>query len=117
MGSRPWEFESPLGHHADSAARALPRAFPIDKLPIVLKLALIILVLFILARMLGRLIPRIEITLVGGSDESKVFEVMREHFPSRYEQFKHGLLSEGEERTLYLDCLEILGARNEIEKL
>ena len=82
-----------------------------------LKLLLIVLVLFWIARLLGRLVPRIEITFMGGADESKVFEIMREHFPSRYEQFKHGLLSEGEERRLYLDCLEILGARREIEKL
>jgi hypothetical protein len=54
---------------------------------------------------------------MGGAEETKVFEIMQEHFPSRYEQFKHGLLSEGEERRLYLDCLEILGARREIEKL
>ena len=82
-----------------------------------LKLALIVLVLFWVARFVVRLIPRIEITFVGGAEESKVFEIMREHFPSRYEQFKHGLLSEGEERRLYLDCLEILGARTEIERL
>lgn len=82
-----------------------------------LKLLLIVLVLFWLARVLGRLIPRIEITFVGGPEDSRVFDVMREHFPSRYDQFKHGLLSEGEERRLYLDCLEILGARREIEKL
>ncbi len=82
-----------------------------------LKLVLIVLVLFWVARFLGRLIPRIEITISGGPDESKVFEVMREHFPGRYEEFKHGLLSEGEERRLYLDCLEILGARSEIERL
>jgi hypothetical protein len=99
------------------AARALPPVISVDRLPFVLKLALIVFVLFFLARLIGRLIPRVEITFVGGSDDSKVFEVMREHFPGRYEQFKHGLLSEGEERRLYLDCLEILGARNEIEKL
>jgi hypothetical protein len=42
---------------------------------------------------------------------------MREHFPEDYERYKHGLLSEGEERRLYLDCVEILGARREIERL
>jgi hypothetical protein len=83
----------------------------------VLKLVLIVLVLFWIARALGRLVPKIEITFVGGPEESKVFEIMREHFPVRYEQLKEGLLSEGEERRLYLDSLEILGARREIEKL
>ena len=82
-----------------------------------LKLIVIVLVLFWVARLLGRLVPRIEITLVGGSEDPKVYEVMREHFPSRYEELKHGILSEQEERRLYLDCLEILGARTEIEKL
>ena len=82
-----------------------------------LKLLLIVLALFWVARWVARLIPRIEITFLGAQDESKVYEVMREHFPGQYEQFKHGLLSDGEERRLYLDCLEILGARREIEKL
>lgn len=82
-----------------------------------LKIAIIVLLLFWVARLIGRLVPRIEVTFVGGQEESKVFDVMREHFPNRYEQFKHGLLSEGEERRLYLDSLEILGARSEIEKL
>lgn len=83
-----------------------------------LKLLIIVVAFFWIARLLGRLVPRIEITFLGSpDDESKVFEVMREHFPGQYDQFKHGLLSEGEERRLYLDCLEILGARREIEKL
>ena len=42
---------------------------------------------------------------------------MREHYPSDYEKYKGGLLSESEERRLYLDCVEILGAREEIERL
>ena len=82
-----------------------------------LKLAVIALALFWIARLVGRLVPRIEITLVDQADDPQVYEVMREHFPSRYEELKHGLLNEREERRLYLDCLEILGARSEIEKL
>ncbi len=82
-----------------------------------LKVAVIVMVLFWVARLVGRLIPRVEITLVDQADDARVYEIMREHFPSRYEEFKHGLLNEREERRLYLDCLEILGARSEIEKL
>ncbi|MDX1624250.1 MAG: hypothetical protein R3199_09765 [Gemmatimonadota bacterium] len=83
-----------------------------------LKILLLALAFFWLARILGRLIPRIEITLAGGeADDVRIYAVMREHFPDRYEKFKNGLLSETEERRLYLDCVEILGAREEIERL
>lgn len=82
-----------------------------------LKLALIVLALLWVSRLVGRWIPRIEIALDRGTDDRAVYTIMREHFPSEYEQYKHGLLSEGEERRLYLDCIEILGARQEIEKL
>lgn len=82
-----------------------------------LKLAVIVLLLFWLARMLARLIPRVEITIDRRVDDARVYAVMREHFPDEYERFKHGLLTEGEERRLVLDCVEILGARQEIERL
>ncbi len=82
-----------------------------------LKLVVIVLVLFWIAHRIGRLIPRIEISLETGGDELKVFSVMREHFPDEYDRYKNGLLSEAEERRLYLDCVEILGARQEIERL
>ena len=83
-----------------------------------LKIALIVLVLFWIARAIGRWLPRVEITFDRGSgDEFRIYSIMREHFPEDYERYKHGLLSEGEERRLYLDCVEILGARREIERL
>jgi hypothetical protein len=83
-----------------------------------LKIVLIVLVLFWIARAIGRRLPRVEITFDRGSgDEIRIYSIMREHFPDDYERYKHGLLSEGEERRLYLDCVEILGARREIERL
>ena len=82
-----------------------------------LKLVVIVAVLFWLAHRLARLLPRIEITVDGANDDTRVFTVMREHFPDMYERYKHGLLSESEERRLYLDCVEILGARQEIDRL
>lgn len=82
-----------------------------------LKIVVLVLLLFWLARLLIRLVPRIEITVEGGDDDHRVYAIMREHFPQRYERYKHGLLSDTEERQLYLDCVEILGARQEIEKL
>lgn len=82
-----------------------------------LKLAVIVLLLFWLARLLVRCIPRIEITVEQRVDDARVYEVMHEHFPDEYERFKHGLLTEAEERRLVLDCVEILGARQEIERL
>lgn len=83
-----------------------------------LKVVVLALALFWLARLLGRLVPRVEITLdQQGHDDVRVYRVMREHFPERYEKYKNGLLSETEERRLYLDCVEILGAREEIERL
>ena len=83
-----------------------------------LKIVLIVLVLFWIVRAIGRWLPRVEITFDRGSgDELRIYSIMREHFPEDYERYKHGLLSEGEERRLYLDCVEILGARREIERL
>ena len=83
-----------------------------------LKIALIVLVLFWIARAIGRWLPRVEISFDRGpGDEFRIYSIMREHFPEDYERYKHGLLSEGEERRLYLDCVEILGARREIERL
>jgi hypothetical protein len=83
-----------------------------------LKIVVIVLIMFWVARALGRWLPRIEISFdrsVG--DDVRIYSIMREHFPEDYERYKHGLLSEGEERRLYLDCVEILGARREIERL
>ena len=83
-----------------------------------LKVAIIVLVLFWIARAIGRWFPRIEISFdKGAGDDVRIYSIMREHFPDEYERYKHGLLSEGEERRLYLDCVEILGARREIERL
>ena len=83
-----------------------------------LKIVLIVLVLFWIARAIGRWLPRVEIAFDRGSgDEIRIYSIMREHFPEDYERYKHGLLSESEERRLYLDCVEILGARREIERL
>jgi hypothetical protein len=82
-----------------------------------LKLAVIVALLFWIARLILRQIPRIEITIQNGDDDPRVFAVMREHFPDEYERYKQGLLSEQEERRLYLDCVEILDARHEIEQL
>lgn len=82
-----------------------------------LKLLVIVVVLVWVAHQIARRLPRIEISIDHGADDARVFSVMREHFPDLYEQYKHGLLSEGEERRLYLDCLEILGARQEIDRL
>lgn len=82
-----------------------------------LKVIVIVGVLFWLARRLVRLVPRIEVRIDGGDDDVRVFTIMREHFPGEYEAYKHGLLSEAEERRVYLDCVEILGARREIEQL
>ena len=84
-----------------------------------LKLVIIVLVLFWIARAIGRWLPRVEISFdkSSGGDDVRIYSIMREHFPDEYERYKHGLLSEGEERRLYLDCVEILGARREIERL
>ncbi|HUP02291.1 MAG TPA: hypothetical protein VM737_12345 [Gemmatimonadota bacterium] len=82
-----------------------------------LKIVVLVLLLFWLARLLIRFVPRIEITVEGGHEDLRIYSVMREHFPQQYERYKHGLLSDTEERRLYLDCVEILGARQEIEKL
>lgn len=83
-----------------------------------LKVLLIALALLWVARLVGRLIPRVEITVDSPrQDDIRVYAVMREHFPALYEKYKNGLLSETEERRLYLDCVEILGAREEIERL
>ncbi len=83
-----------------------------------LKIVLIVLVLFWVARAIGRWLPRVEITFDrGAGDEIRIYSIMREHFPDDYERYKHGLMSESEERRLYLDCVEILGARREIERL
>jgi hypothetical protein len=83
-----------------------------------LKVVIIVLLLFWIARLVGRWFPRIEITFDRGAGEDvRIYSIMREHFPDEYEQYKHGLLSESEERRLYLDCVEILGARREIERL
>jgi hypothetical protein len=83
-----------------------------------LKIIVIVLILFWVARAVGRWLPRIEITFDRGpGDDVRIYSIMREHFPEDYERYKHGLLSEGEERRLYLDCVEILGARREIERL
>lgn len=83
-----------------------------------LKVIVIVLVLFWVARAIGRWLPRVELTFgSGGGDDVRIYAIMREHFPDEYERYKHGLLSEGEERRLYLDCVEILGARREIERL
>lgn len=82
------------------------------------ELIVLVVLFFWLARQVARLIPRIEITIDhGGRDDIRVFAVMREHFPDQYDRYKNGLLSETEERRLYLDCVEILGARQEIERL
>lgn len=81
-----------------------------------LKLIVIVAALFWLARRLAPLLPRMEVTVDGGED-LRVYSIMREHFPDEYERYKHGLMSEAEERRLYLDCVEILGARHEIERL
>ena len=87
-------------------------------IPAMLKLIVLVILFFWLARQIARLIPNIEITIdQGGREDVRVFAVMREHFPDQYERYKHGLLSETEERELYLDCVEILGARQEIERL
>lgn len=83
-----------------------------------LKIVLIALALFWLARMIGRFVPRLEISLDEPTTEDiRVYGIMKEHFPNRYEAYKSGLLSETEERRLFLDCVEILGAREEIERL
>lgn len=83
-----------------------------------LKVLLIALVLLWAARLVGRWIPRVEIMVEPPrQDDVRVYAVMREHFPGDYEKYKSGLLSETEERRLYLDCVEILGAREEIERL
>ena len=82
-----------------------------------IKLLVIVSALLWLARLLGRMIPRVEIRFDREPNDAQVYDVMREHFPQEYDQYKHGLLSEGEERRLYLDCVEILGARKEIERL
>lgn len=83
-----------------------------------LKVVVLAFALFWLARLLGRLIPRIEVRLDHRpNDDARVYAVMREHFPDRYEAYRSGLLSENEERRLLLDCVEILGAREEIERL
>lgn len=83
-----------------------------------LKVLLLALAFFWLARLLGRLVPRVEITFDPRDGEDiRVYSIMREHFPVEYEKYKSGLLSETEERRLYLDCVEILGAREEIERL
>lgn len=83
-----------------------------------LKLIVIVAALFWLARTLGRLVPRIEVRVENpGEDDIRVVSIMREHFPEDYERYKGGLMSENEERRLYLDCIEILGAREEIERL
>ena len=95
----------------------MPRPAPLTTLASVLKLAIIVLLLFLLARLLGRLIPRIEITFDRSGDDLRAYAVMREHFPEDYERLKLGMLSDDDERRLYLDCVEILGARREIERL
>lgn len=83
-----------------------------------LKIVVIVLILFWIARAVGRWLPRIEISFDRAADDDvRIYSIMREHFPADYERYKHGLLSEGEERRLYLDCVEILGARREIERL
>ena len=83
-----------------------------------LKIVLLALALFWVARVIGRYLPRIEINLEDdASEDVRVYAVMREHFPDRYEAYKSGLLSETEERRLFLDCVEILGVREEIERL
>lgn len=83
-----------------------------------LKIVVIVLILFWIARAVGRWLPRIEISFDrAAADDVRIYAIMREHFPEDYERYKHGLLSEGEERRLYLDCVEILGARREIERL
>ena len=83
-----------------------------------LKIIVIVLILFWVARAVGRWLPRFEITFDrGAGDDVRIYSIMREHFPEDYERYKHGLLSESEERRLYLDCVEILGARREIERL
>ena len=83
-----------------------------------LKIIVIVLILFWVARAVGRWLPRFEITFDrGAGDDVRIYSIMREHFPEDYERYKHGLLREGEERRLYLDCVEILGARREIERL
>lgn len=82
-----------------------------------LKIILIVLALFWIARLILRQLPRIEITIQSGQDDPRIYAVMREHFPQEYEQYKHGLLSDQDERRVYLDCVEILGARQEIERL
>ena len=82
-----------------------------------LKVLVLVLVLLWAARWIGRFVPRIEISLDRPGDDVRVYGVMREHYPDLYEKYKLGLLSESEERRLSLDCVEILGAREEIERL
>lgn len=97
---------------------ALSFATPGRTIPSMFELIVLVVLFFWLARQVARLIPKIEITIDhGGRDDIRVFAVMREHFPDQYDRYKHGLLSETEERRLYLDCVEILGARQEIERL
>lgn len=114
MGLRPWGFDSLLGHHAGPALFFLSCDSNVRS---VLKLIIIVAVLLWLAYRIARSLPRIEISIDRGHDEIRVFGIMREHFPDQYERYKHGLLSETEERQLYLDCVEILGARQEIDRL
>ncbi len=83
-----------------------------------LKIVLLALALFWVARVIGRYLPRFQINIDEQSSEDvRVYSVMREHFPNRYEAYRGGLLSETEERRLFLDCIEILGVREEIERL
>lgn len=82
-----------------------------------LKIILIVLILFWIARLILRHLPRVEITIRSEPDDPGVYAIMREHFPTEYERYREGLLSEQEERRLFLDCVEILGARQEIERL
>lgn len=125
---RPWGFKSLLGHHAGRppksraalrrARSALSFAGGAGRLLPMLKVVLIVLILFLVARAIGRWFPRVEISFDrGATDDVRIYAIMREHFPDDYERYKHGLLSESEERRLYLDCVEILGARREIERL
>jgi hypothetical protein len=115
VGLRPWGFDSLLGHHAGP-----PLFFQSSESnvrDVMLKLIIIVAVLLWVAYRIAQLLPRIEISIDRGHDEIRVFAIMREHFPDQYERYKHGLLSETEERQLYLDCVEILGARQEIDRL
>lgn len=82
------------------------------------KIVILALALFWVARVIGRYLPRLEINVEDRpSRDTRLYSVMREHFPTRYEAYKSGLLSETEERRLLLDCVEILGVREEIERL